>query len=233
MDRGRLGDLGERPVTVIFRLGQECTGSTGRRHPLDAPGQHGFDRRRDAHKGMMPRAWSGGCPHVARVVGGIPQCYQPNPLGDLPAARDERRRTCRRGKLSNICSYGSRRPSDLGEARGPVIDRFAVRKTERGYGVWDAGTSGWRSRQDLSLDDAEGQAATMNGQERAAKSPPTGQGLRQNPPKPCQVYLDGDWWTGYLTEWQQDQRGGWWGSGTCDDRPWRGWIPAAHLRPLT
>jgi hypothetical protein len=115
----------------------------------------------------------------------------------------------------------------------PVIDRFAVRKTEHGYGVWDAGTNGWRSGQDLALQEAEKQATTLNGQERAAKTVPTGQGLRQNPPKPCQVYLDGAWRTGYLTEWQQDQAGGWWGLGTCDDHDWHDWIPAARLRPLS
>jgi hypothetical protein len=113
-----------------------------------------------------------------------------------------------------------------------MIERFAVRQAERGYGVWDAGTSGWRSRQDLVLEEAESQAAIMNGQERAKRVPP-GPGLRQNPPKPCQVFLDGQWRTGFLTDWQQHSDGSWWGTGTCEEREWSSWVPATQLRPLT
>jgi hypothetical protein len=113
-----------------------------------------------------------------------------------------------------------------------MIERFAVRRSERGYGVWDAGTSGWRSKQDLGLEEAQSQAAIMNGQDRARKVPP-GPGLRQNPPKPCQVFLDGRWWTAFLTDWQQRPDGSWWGAGTCQEREWSGWVPAAQLRPLT
>ncbi len=111
-----------------------------------------------------------------------------------------------------------------------AIERFAVRTTERGYGVWDAGTSGWRSKQDLTVAEAESQAAIMNGQERA-RAVPTGSGFRQNPAKPCQVYLEGRWWTGFLTDWQQSTDGSWWGAGTCEEQEWSGWVPAAWLRP--
>ncbi len=111
-----------------------------------------------------------------------------------------------------------------------MLPRFTVRTTDKGYGVWDAGTSGWRSRPDLELAAAEAVAEMLNMREQAPTLT-TGPGAKQQPPKPCQVYLDGRWWSAHLTEWRQGADGSWWGTGTCEEREWLDWVPAAWLRP--
>jgi hypothetical protein len=52
-----------------------------------------------------------------------------------------------------------------------MIDRFTVRKSEYGHGVWDAGTSAWRSERTRQLAESEKRAAMMNAQERAMTAP--------------------------------------------------------------
>ncbi|HEY6737447.1 MAG TPA: hypothetical protein VI076_01245, partial [Actinopolymorphaceae bacterium] len=46
-----------------------------------------------------------------------------------------------------------------------MIDRFAVRRTEKGFGVWDAAVNGWHSPTDLDEPTATGLAERMNDQE--------------------------------------------------------------------
>jgi hypothetical protein len=111
-----------------------------------------------------------------------------------------------------------------------MIERFAVRTTETGCGVWDAGTSGWRSKTDLDLAAAEATAELLNMQEHA----PTVATARSSSPvasTPCQVYLYGRWCDGYLTEWRQGADRSWWGIGRCENQEWTDWVPAKWLRP--
>lgn len=46
-----------------------------------------------------------------------------------------------------------------------MIDRFAVRRTEKGFGVWDAAVNGWHSPTDLDETTAVGLAEEMNARE--------------------------------------------------------------------
>ncbi|HEY8458014.1 MAG TPA: hypothetical protein VIL34_20650 [Actinopolymorphaceae bacterium] len=62
-----------------------------------------------------------------------------------------------------------------------MIDRFAVRKTGRGYGVWDAAVNGWHSRQDLSESEATQLAATMNAAHRTPSRPQPAPSQRATP----------------------------------------------------
>jgi hypothetical protein len=110
-----------------------------------------------------------------------------------------------------------------------IMQRYTVRKSDHGYGVWDSATNGWRSLAELEMRDAEALAEQMNfdewtAQHIVAKYP-------QNPAKPCSVFLDGRWWAGHLWEWGRSTDGRWWGRGKCEWKEWRGWMPSDRIRP--
>ncbi|REF34717.1 hypothetical protein [Thermasporomyces composti] len=109
-----------------------------------------------------------------------------------------------------------------------MIDRFAVRKSSQGFGVWDAAVNGWHSRQDLSEAEATALARSMNAG-HTPREARTGS-RRVSPAKPVLVLVDGRWWPGRL-DWWVRETDGWYGRVTLDDTGARSWYPAATLRP--
>ena len=111
-----------------------------------------------------------------------------------------------------------------------MINRFAVRTTEQGFGVWDAAVNGWHSRQDLAETEATDLAKTMNAgyDTREARSGTTSRKVL--PPRPVLVLLDGRWWPGRL-DWWVRETDGWYGRASLDASGATTWYPAASLRP--
>ena len=94
--------------------------------------------------------------------------------------------------------------------------------------MWDSATNGWRSETNLDEVAAESLADQLNADEQGTRV--VARIYVQDPAKPCEVYLDGRWWAGHLTEWGRGNDGSWWGRGTCEWKEWRGWVPASWLR---
>jgi hypothetical protein len=113
-----------------------------------------------------------------------------------------------------------------------MIDRFAVRRTGHGFGVWDAAVNGWHSRQDLDEAQATELAASMNAG-HAAQEKPTDTGSRKvRPAKAVLVEVDGRWWPGHL-DWWVRETDGWYGRASLDDNGATNWYPAGSLRPVS
>lgn len=138
-----------------------------------------------------------------------------------------------------------------------MIDRFAVRRTEKGFGVWDAAVNGWHSPTDLDEPTATGLAERMNDQEAGrrgrvstdgdagsaqdgkdrtggvpaaeAKAPAAGTLRRVRPPRPVLILIDGHWWPGRLDMWVREADG-WYGRATLDRTGAMSWYPAISLR---
>ncbi|MGW0228981.1 hypothetical protein ACWDWO_11760 [Actinopolymorpha singaporensis] len=111
-----------------------------------------------------------------------------------------------------------------------MTDRFAVRKTPQGHGVWDAAVNGWHSRQDLDEAAATELANTMNAGHVAREAHPDTGSRRVVPAKPVLVLVDGRWWPGHL-DWWVHENDGWYGRATLDASGAASWYPAASLRP--
>ena len=109
------------------------------------------------------------------------------------------------------------------------MQRYTVRRSGEGCGVWDSATNGWRSATNLDERAAEYLAEQMNADEQGTRA--VARIYVQDPAKPCEVFLEGRWWAGHLTEWGRGNDGSWWGRGTCEWREWRGWVPSSWLRP--
>ncbi|MEQ7009597.1 hypothetical protein ABN028_25825 [Actinopolymorpha sp. B17G11] len=110
-----------------------------------------------------------------------------------------------------------------------MIDRFAVRKTTEGYGVWDAAVNGWHSRQDLGQPEATELAATMNSGQSPQEAGAT-VSRKVNPARPILVLVDGRWWPAQLDWWVRESDG-WYGRASLDATGATNWYPAASLRP--
>jgi hypothetical protein len=111
-----------------------------------------------------------------------------------------------------------------------MIDRFAVRRTMHGFGVWDAAVNGWHSPQDLDQAAATKLATTMNSGAQK-RQPQTEAGSRKvRPAKPVLVLLDGRWWPAQL-DWWVRETDGWYGRASVDATGVTNWYPAASLRP--
>ncbi len=111
-----------------------------------------------------------------------------------------------------------------------MTERFAVRRTPQGYGVWDAAVNGWHSRQDLAEAQATDEATTMNA--RYATQEPRGDTTSRKvlPPRPVLVLLDGRWWPGHL-DWWVREADGWYGRAVLDESGASNWYPAGSLKP--
>jgi hypothetical protein len=115
------------------------------------------------------------------------------------------------------------------ERDSTMIDRFAVRTTPKGYGVWDAAVNGWHSRQDLSQPEATDLAATMNSRHSSQEAGAT-LSRKVNPSRPVLVLVDGRWWPARL-DWWVRETDGWYGRASLDATGDTSWYPAASLRP--
>lgn len=113
-----------------------------------------------------------------------------------------------------------------------MIDRFAVRTTGHGFGVWDAAVNGWHSRQDLGESEASELAATMNAGHAAEETPTDAASRKVRPAKPVLVLVDGRWWPGHL-DWWVRETDGWYGRASLDDTGAANWYPAGSLRPVS
>jgi hypothetical protein len=111
-----------------------------------------------------------------------------------------------------------------------MIDRFAVRATAHGYGVWDAAVNGWHSQQDLTEARATELATAMNTRHSAESPGSTTASRKVLPARPVLVLVDGRWWPGRL-DWWVREADGWYGRATLDDTGATNWYPAASLRP--
>lgn len=58
-----------------------------------------------------------------------------------------------------------------------------------------------------------------------------------DPPRPCEVYLNGHWQPTEIYAWMPCDGGGWEGDVKMPDYngnpPTRDWVPAEHVRPVT
>jgi hypothetical protein len=116
-----------------------------------------------------------------------------------------------------VTSHQSNRRSS--PSRGGASDDHAevhVRKSNRGYGVWDSATNGWRSGVELDLREAEALAEQMNFDEWTARHIVARH--PQDPAKPCSVLVDDRWWAGHLIEWGRSTDGTWWGAATASGK---------------
>jgi hypothetical protein len=113
-----------------------------------------------------------------------------------------------------------------------MIDRFAVRTTGHGFGVWDAAVNGWHSRQDLGQSEATDLAASMNAGHSAQETPTDAGSRKVRPAKPVLVLVGGRWWPGHL-DWWVRETDGWYGRASLDESGATNWYPAGSLRPAS
>src|ERR671914_1759854 len=112
-----------------------------------------------------------------------------------------------------------------------MTDRFAVRTTDRGFGVWDAAVNGWHGKQDLPRDEAVQLAGTMNATV-AARQTATGAGSRKvAPARPVLVRVRDTWWPGRLDWWVRESDG-WHGRVKLDANGATSWYPSDALRQV-
>ncbi|WP_020573558.1 hypothetical protein [Actinopolymorpha alba] len=111
-----------------------------------------------------------------------------------------------------------------------MIDRFAVRRTPQGYGVWDAAVNGWHSKQDLAEPQATELARTMNARYAVQEARTDTASRKVVPAKQVLVLVDGRWWPGHL-DWWVREADGWYGRAKLDATGVTNWYPAASLRP--
>ena len=119
-----------------------------------------------------------------------------------------------------------------------MTDRYAVRRTDNGYGVWDAAVNGWHGERNLEMSDATRVADKMNACAGGPAVPLTGNGADGSPresrpvdpPKRVLVKLEDGWSSGRLDRWTR-QLDGWYGRVRLDLGGPATWYPASNLRP--
>lgn len=116
-----------------------------------------------------------------------------------------------------------------------MTDRYAVRRAENGYGVWDAAVNGWHGSQDLDEPEATRLADELNARIAGpavplAKRDMDGPSRPVEPPKRVLVRLEDGWSSGRLDRWTR-QPDGWFGRVRLDVGGPSTWYPADLLRP--
>lgn len=112
-----------------------------------------------------------------------------------------------------------------------MTDRFAVRTTARGFGVWDAAVNGWHGKQDLVETEAARLASKMNAS-TAARETATGAGSKKvAPPRQVLVQVRDTWWPGKL-DWWVRETDGWHGRVKLDANGATSWYPSDALRQV-
>ncbi len=110
-----------------------------------------------------------------------------------------------------------------------MTDRFAVRTTDRGFGVWDAAVNGWHGKQDIAKDEAVQLAGKMNASV-VARQTATGAGSRKvSPARQVLVQVRDTWWPGRLDWWVRESDG-WHGRVRLDANGATSWYPSDALR---
>lgn len=104
-----------------------------------------------------------------------------------------------------------------------MTDRYAVRRSENGYGVWDRDLSDWVGPQDLAQGSTSKRADLLNRSQRDHASTYR----TVDPPKPVILVAGGEEHPGILDAWSRES-GQWWGRVTIGGHG--GWYPAAALR---
>ncbi|MBM7788008.1 hypothetical protein JOD67_004688 [Tenggerimyces flavus] len=112
-----------------------------------------------------------------------------------------------------------------------MTDRFAVRTTDRGFGVWDAAVNGWHGKRDVPRDEAVQLAGKMNASV-AARQTATGAGSRKvAPPRQVLVQVRDTWWPGQLDWWVRESDG-WHGRVRLEANGATSWYPSDALRQV-
>ncbi|GAB3437419.1 hypothetical protein GCM10027569_92360 [Flindersiella endophytica] len=104
--------------------------------------------------------------------------------------------------------------------RYETYERFEVRPTRRGYGVFDSLMEGF-AREDLWVESATREVEWSN----------KGQ-LKARPPRPVEIWIDGEWLPGNLTAWSlMRDHETWKGRAVIDGDTRPHWYPPDRLRP--
>ena len=115
-----------------------------------------------------------------------------------------------------------------------MTERFNVRTTPKGFGVFDAAVNGWHGQQDLTKDAADQVAADMNGKVGVRRvQTQTGAGSRQvAPAKRVKVHVHEVWREGTL-DWWVREKDGWHGRVKDSISGKTEWLHADRIRPAT
>ena len=122
------------------------------------------------------------------------------------------------------------RPASFGTASG----------SGDGFGVWDAAVNGWHGPSDLTRDEAQQRAATVEADYRAAIAARAARGVERradhhtrqvDPAKDVEFQLDDDapWIPGRLHTWHRDN-GTWYGEVSVADTRKPIWVEQDYLR---
>jgi hypothetical protein len=110
-----------------------------------------------------------------------------------------------------------------------MTNRFYVRTTPKGFGVFDAAVNGWTSRQDLTKDQADQISDERNAAIEAINNAKPKTRRTVEPPRKVHARIEGAVVEGILHAWDR-ANGGW--MGEVELKPDRRiWVKADDLRP--
>lgn len=131
-----------------------------------------------------------------------------------------------------------------------MIDRFMVRRSADGWGVWDGAVHGWRSADDMTEPEAVALEEQLNARQAeieaeterhrlqsvartyATRQTPVGYVVERDPPAPAWVWIRGEKLAGWVRRWLREPKH-WQGEARIgDDGPWE-WHPDSSLRERT